>query len=53
MQSVDAQPSRLRFNLLHRLPAEPHAPPLRFDVELVNEGVYPAVPKLKLKVRIT
>src|SRR5260370_22078691 len=53
MQSVDAQPSRLRFNLLHRLPAEPHAPLLRFDVELVNEGVYPAVPKLKLKLRIT
>jgi hypothetical protein len=45
MQSVDAQRSRLRFNLLHRLPAEPHAAPLRFDVQLVNEGVYPAVLK--------
>src|SRR6266852_4953631 len=45
IRRVDAQRSRLRFNMLHRLLAEPHAAPWRFDVELVNEGVYPAVLK--------
>src|ERR1700704_5727874 len=43
VQGIDAQHARLRFNKPHRLPAESHAAPPRFDVQLVNEGVHPAV----------